>query len=181
MPSCSVRLRRSRIVSSTYHAPKRLLQPSSLGFGHHLETCSRFPAGTSSGWRTGLPKLPRSGVFVILQPLEPDSRADLMNALGDLDIVRIGEQISAIPDIGGVVRAGRRDRRRAGGGDAAADRRSRPVRRRSRTTGSRETSSAKRGSKLNAAREKPARNVFSICGEKTCVSCRLATWLRSVR
>ncbi len=34
-------------------------------------------------------------------------------------------------------------------------------------------------SKLNAARENPARTVLRSCGEKTWVSCALMTWLRS--
>src|SRR5579885_636786 len=33
-------------------------------------------------------------------------------------------------------------------------------------------------SRLKAAREKPTRNVFRICGEMMWVSSRLATWLR---
>src|SRR5271157_5128106 len=37
------------------------------------------------------------------------------------------------------------------------------------------------GSKLKPAREKPARNTLSSCGEKTCVSWKLATWLRSAK
>src|ERR1700689_379742 len=36
------------------------------------------------------------------------------------------------------------------------------------------------GAKLQAARENPARNVFRISGEITCVSSRLAIWLRKV-
>src|ERR1017187_2747071 len=35
-------------------------------------------------------------------------------------------------------------------------------------------------SKLKPARENPALNVFRSRGEKTCVSCALATWARSV-
>src|SRR5215470_7889702 len=34
-------------------------------------------------------------------------------------------------------------------------------------------------SKLNAARETPARTVLRNCGEKTWVSCALITWVRS--
>jgi len=35
-------------------------------------------------------------------------------------------------------------------------------------------------SRLKPARENPASNVFRNRGEKTCVSCALATWARSV-
>ena len=44
----------------------------------------------------------------------------------------------------------------------------------------RETRRSRPDRKLNAARENPARNVFRISGEITCVSSRLATWLRNV-
>ena len=55
--------------------------------------------------KRGLAQLARGGVFVVLHALEPDARADLMDPLHDLHIVGIGEQIAAVPDARGVVRA----------------------------------------------------------------------------
>ena len=116
-----MRLRRRLMVSSMYQAPKKLRQPSSLGSGTTWKLLVGALQERRQAGEAGLPELPRSGVFVVLQALEPDAGADLVYALADLQIVLKGEQIAAIPDVGGIVGAGRGDGRCAGGGDAAAD------------------------------------------------------------
>src|ERR1019366_2013445 len=58
----------------------------------------------------GLSELARSAVFVVLKPLEPDSGADLMYSLADLQIVLVGKQIPMIRDARGIVRASGSDR-----------------------------------------------------------------------
>src|SRR5262249_35410464 len=70
----------------------------------------------------GLTKLARSRILVVSKPLEPDPDGDLMPPAGDLQIIRIREEIPAIEDARGVVRTGRGDAVVAArGGDPAAD------------------------------------------------------------
>ena len=84
-----------------------------------------------------------------------------------------------VPGAGGIVGPGGSDAGRAGrGGSTIDDDSSGP----SPVTKERPEGNTARGEefKLNPAREKPASAVFRICGAKTWVSCKLATWLRSV-
>ena len=69
----------------------------------------------------GLAQPSGSRVVIGLESLEPPSHADLMNSFGDLEIVRIGEEIPAIPHVGSVVGSRRGDRSQARRGDPAAD------------------------------------------------------------
>src|SRR4029077_907107 len=47
--------------------------------------------------KAGLTQLSRCGVLIVPEPLKPNSSADLMNPLVDLQTVRISKKISAIP------------------------------------------------------------------------------------
>src|SRR5689334_9588801 len=68
----------------------------------HLKTGHGPLQESGQARESRLSQLARRCVFVILYPLKPDSRADLMTSLADLHAVCICEQVSAIPDIGGV-------------------------------------------------------------------------------
>ncbi len=67
------------------------------------------------GRKSNCPGLARSGVFVVLKPLEPDADADLMNSFADLHVILIRKKISVIVDARGVVRARGSDRPAGGG------------------------------------------------------------------
>ena len=72
---------------------------------HHLETADGALQKGGQAGEGALSKLARGGIFVVLQPLKPDPGADLMSALADLEIVCVGEEIAAIPNARGVIRA----------------------------------------------------------------------------
>ena len=67
------------------------------------------------------PQPARRRVFIIQQPLKPDPQIDLVNSLANLQPVSVREEISAIPDAGGIVRARRRYGSGAGARIAASD------------------------------------------------------------
>ena len=100
-----------------------------------------------------------------------------MAAVDDLQCVRVGEQIAPVPHVRGVVRTGRGKRREPGGGGAAADHDA--ARSASGDEGQVRRESGERIRIVGeTAREYPAVKVFSTFGEKTCVSCTLATCAR---
>ena len=92
-----------------------------MGIGHHLKLTygPLQQCGQAGKRRHSEPT--RSGVFIVLKPLKPDSHAELMNSSVDLQIVRIGVQISAVPDTGSIVGPGRSDAGCTGRGRAPVD------------------------------------------------------------
>ena len=74
-------MHRTSFSSPTPYAAARLETDSCNGA---LKKCGK----SGKRDRTGLS---RSSVFVILQPLEPDAGADLMNAFADLQVVLISK------------------------------------------------------------------------------------------
>ena len=88
---------------------------------HNLKRGHRaLQEGLQAG-EAGLPELAGGGILIVLHALEPDSRADLVTSFGDLHAIGVSEQISAVPNVGGVVRPGRGDGSARGSGDAAAN------------------------------------------------------------
>ena len=58
----------------------------------------------------------RAGHAIVdLQPLKPDTGADLMSAPNDLQSIIVGEQVPGVMNVGIVVRSSRSDRRDGGG------------------------------------------------------------------
>ncbi len=93
-----------------------------VGGGHHLKCGDGSLQEGGQIGKAGHAELARRGVFIVAEPLEPDSGADLMNTPGDLHAVGNREKVAAIPDSGGVVGAcGSDGAVAAGGGDAAVD------------------------------------------------------------
>ena len=67
-------------------------------FGHDLKSAGVYGPLQERGQagESGYAQLARSGIFIVLQTLKPDPRADLMNSLADLQVVRVGKQVSVI-------------------------------------------------------------------------------------
>ena len=97
------------MASSTYHAPNRLRHPSSLALGTTWKLLTVPCRNVVKLVKRGLSELARSRVFIVLEPLKPHAGADLVNALGNLHIVRVGKQIPPVPHACGVIGPGRSD------------------------------------------------------------------------
>ena len=96
--------------------------PSQLiGRGHYLKAADGTLQKRGEAGEGGLAELARGGILIVLHALKPDSGGELVDAVGDLQVVGEGEEVAAIPDPGGIVRTGRGDASETGSGDAAVD------------------------------------------------------------
>ena len=147
-----------------------------IGNNLKVRECSLQKSGQRTEGRYSQPA--RSGVFIVLEALERNPSADLMNALGDVHVIAVGEQISAAPktalsfEPADVIAA---DPLVVAPPPTTMPPGPAPV------TNDRLAGNDANGGepKSNAPREKPARKTFRMFGYTTCVSSTLATCERS--
>jgi len=95
--------------------------PQFIGSGDHLEVRQCSLQKRRQAAERGHSKLARGDILVILNPLKPSPRQDLMYSFADRDGVGIGEEIPAVPNAGVIAGTCGGNRRGTGGGLSAAD------------------------------------------------------------